>query len=128
MTPEQLKVKALPPVTKEFVEGLRKDAEIAYTKFKLLQDQAVKAETEYLEKSDRFKRLDYELAKIDGRMQRIPEKVKKLKAQPELSLDDILLIAAKLGIKIVEDEPTDEDEEIVEGLPTEDEEIEDANS
>jgi NADH dehydrogenase/NADH:ubiquinone oxidoreductase subunit G len=106
---------ALPPVTKEFVEGLRKEAETAYTKYLLLKDSTEKAEREYLKKSQRFRDLDYQLALVDGRLKKVQPKVEtKKKKIPKLSLEQLREIAITLGVKIpVEtlDEELEDDEE-----------------
>ena len=100
---------ALPPVSKEYVEGLRKEAEVARSKYLLLNDACVKAEKEYLKTLQRFKDLDYQLALVDGRLKKLDSasSKKKEKKMPELSLDQIKSIANKLGINI----PSNEDEE-----------------
>ena len=105
----------LPDVSNEFVESLRKEAEIAYTKYLLLKDSANKAEKDYLKKSQRFRELDYQLALVDGRLKKVQPKVEtKKKKMPELSLEQLREIAITLGVKIpVEtlDEELEDDEE-----------------
>ena len=96
-------------VTQEQVNEVRKEAEKAYTKFALLKDAYKKAEKEYLTKLNIFKKLDYELAEIDGRLKRIPPVAeRKEKKQPELTLEQLQTIAAKLGVNITVEEATKE--------------------
>lgn len=117
---------ALPPVTKEYVEKLRKEAEAAHTKYLLLKDQATRAESEYLEKSKRFRDLDYQLALVDGRMKKVESGEKKGKKVDigSLSLDDILSLAAQLGVSLERKENGGEDEDEPEEQEGEEGEVE----
>ena len=116
---------ALPPVTKEFVEGLRKEAETAYTKYLLLKDSTEKAEREYLKKSQRFRELDYQLALVDGRLKKVQPKVEtKKKKIPQLSLEQIKEVAIMLGIKL----PIEVHDEEIEELENQEPEFETVES
>lgn len=116
---------ALPPVTKEFVEGLRKEAETAYTKYLLLKDSTEKAEREYLKKSRRFRDLDYQLALVDGRLKKVQPKVEtKKKKIPQLSLEQLKEVAAILGVKI----PVEVHDEEIEELENQEPEFETVES
>ena len=100
---------------KETVDQARKGAEEAWTKFSLLKDAFLKAETDYVKKVNRFRNFDYELAQIDGRLKKIPPTQKREpKKQPELTLDQLKTIAAKLGVNISVEEPEEESEEMQE--------------
>jgi len=104
-------------VDKPTVDQLRKEAEESWTKLSLLKDAFYKAESDYIKKLNKFKEADYELAKTDGRLKKLPpsESAKrKTQKQPELSLDQLKVIADKLGVKLtIEEGP---DEEITETL------------
>jgi len=94
-------------VTKEEVEVARVDAERAHIKLGLAKDIFKKAEECYYVKSKRFRQLDYELAKVDGRLKVLPPsgtRIKKEVKPAELSLDQIKSIMEKLGITISIDE------------------------
>ncbi len=95
---------------KSTVDQARKEAEEAYIKFSLLRDAFIKAETNYFKKLRRFKEVDYELALTDGRLKKIPagEKGRETKKQPELTLDQLKSIAAKLGVNISVEEHEEE--------------------
>jgi hypothetical protein len=80
------------------VDDARKEASEAYIKMSLLKDAALKAEADYLKKLNRFRSYDYELAQTDGRLKKLPPQgERKTKKQPELSLDQLRVIAEKLG-------------------------------
>ncbi len=95
---------------KQTVDQARKEAEEAYVKFSLLRDAFIKAETNYFKKLRQFKDMDYVLALTDGRLKKIPtgEKGRETKKQPELTLDQLKSIAAKLGVNISVEEPEEE--------------------
>ena len=96
------------------VDLARKEAEEAWTKVSLLKDAFYKAESDYIKKVSRFRNFDYELAQTDGRLKKVPSKEqqeRKPKKQPELTLDQLNTIAAKLGISITIDEPEEETED-----------------
>lgn len=86
---------------KETVKRAQREAEEAYTKLALLKDAYWKAEADYVKKVSRFRNFDYELALVDGRLKKLPpQEGKKEKKPPELTLDQLKSIAAKLGIQI----------------------------
>ena len=115
----------LPDVSKEFVESLRGEAEIAYTKYLLLKDSANKAEKDYLKKSQRFRELDYQLALVDGRLKKVQPKVEtKKKKIPQLSLEQLKEVAAILGVKI----PVEVHDEEIEELENQEPEFETVES
>jgi hypothetical protein len=108
----------MPEVTKQQVDTAREEAEHAYTKYHLLKEAFLKAEKEYLDKVKKFKKLDYELAEIDGRLKKIPSassKERKMQKQPELSLDQLKAIAERLGFDLSAGEIEDS-EEVVEAV------------
>ena len=115
-------------LSKEGVQELRKEAELAYTKFHLLKEAYEKASVEYLKKSKNFQEADYQLALEDGRLKKLPAQgERKEKKQPELTIEQLRGIAAKLGIKIPdadEDENEEEDDKLSENELIEDETIE----
>jgi hypothetical protein len=98
-------VKIMEQPTQEQVNEARKLAECAYTKYHLLKDAYLKAESEYHNKLKTFKKLDYQLAEIDGRLKKIPSNAstKQNPVNPELTLQQLYSIAEKLGISISED-------------------------
>lgn len=49
-----------------------------------------------------YKNADYELALIDGRLQRVEERQRKAPTKPELSEEQLLAIAKALGIELNE--------------------------
>ena len=100
---------------KSTVDIAQKEAEEAWLKLSILKDAYFKAEKDYLKKSSRFRNFDYELALTDGRLKKVaPSGERKVKKQPELTLEQIRTIAQNLGISInVEEEP---DEETVEAI------------
>ena len=57
---------------KETVDQARKEADEAWTKFALLKDAYLKAESDYCKKQTKFRNFDYELALIDGRFKKVP--------------------------------------------------------
>ena len=96
---------------KETVDQARKEAEVAYTKFKVLKDAYLKAENDYLHKLRRFQNFDHELAEVDGRLKKLPPQgQRKEKKPPELTVDQLRKIAATLGINIDVDEDKIKDE------------------
>lgn len=109
-------------VTKEQVDILQKEAELAYQKLSLLKDAYFKAESDYIKKLSAFKNLDHRLALIDGRLKKIPpSSERKVKKQPELTLDQLKSIASKLGFDLtsvdeVGEVEEEENEEIVEAI------------
>jgi hypothetical protein len=110
-------------VTKEQVDALQKEAEVAYQKLSLLKDAYYKAESEYIKKLNRFRELDHHLALIDGRLKKVPPGgERKVKKQPELTLEQLKTIAEKLGFDLTSvDEPEEENEEVVEAIMEEEE-------
>ena len=101
---------------KETVDKAREEAEQAWTKFSLLKDAYIKAESDYIKKLSRFKNFDYELAQVDGRLKKVPPSgERKPKKQAELTLDQLKSIAATLGVNISVEEPEEEFEEEIEG-------------
>jgi len=95
--------------TQEQVNEARHEAEKLYTKYAILKDAYLKAEKEYLEKLNIFKKLDYQLAETDGRLKKIPPSgERKEKKQSELTLEQLKTIAAKLGVDITIEEPEEE--------------------
>lgn len=100
---------------KETVERAQREAEDAYTKLALLKEAYFKAESDYIKKVSRFRNFDYELAQTDGRLKKLkPQGERKEKKQPELTLEQLKSIAAKLGFNLnnieeVEEEKTDEE-------------------
>ena len=114
---------------KETVERARKDAEEAYVKLALLKDAYFKAESDYVKKSARFRNFDYELAQSDGRLKKLPSQgTKKVKKQPELSLEQLRSIAEKLGFNLnnIEEPEEEMDEESAEYLLEEGEDNEES--
>jgi hypothetical protein len=104
-------------VDKLTVDKAREEAERSYVKFSLLKDAYIKAESDYIKKVDHFKNLDYKLALEDGRLKKVPPsegKERKTQKQPELTLDQLKAIAAKLGVNISIEEPEEESEEVQE--------------
>lgn len=98
---------------KETVNQARVEAEQAHTKLNLLRECYNKALVEYNEKSELFRKLDYELALEDGRLIKLPSATpgqRKMKKQPELSLDQLKAIATKLGFDLTEVDEVDEEE------------------
>jgi hypothetical protein len=98
-------------MTKEQVDQAQKEAEVAYQKLSLLKDAYFKAESDYIKKVNHFRNLDHQLALIDGRLKKIPSSAeRKQKKLPELTLDQLKSIAAKLGVNITECEIETEEE------------------
>ena len=111
--------------SKEEVQELRKETELAYTKFHLLKEAYEKASVEYLKKSKNFQEADYQLALEDGRLKKLPAQgERKEKKQPELTIEQLRGIAAKLGIKIPDEDEDEEINELDENELIEDETIE----
>jgi hypothetical protein len=103
---------------KSTVDQAKKEAEEAYTKLALLKDAYFKAESDYIKKLSRFRNFDYELAQTDGRLKKIPAQgERKVKKQPELTLDQLKAIAENLGFDLTSiNEPEEENEEVIEAL------------
>lgn len=100
---------------KETVDRCRKESEEAYLIYSNLKEQYLEAERDWLKKSRRFRNFDYQLALTDGRLKKIPPGgEKKEKKAPELTLEQLQTIAAKLGVNISVDQPAMESEEIIE--------------
>lgn len=103
--------------TQEKVNELRKEAEEAYLIYANLKEQYLSAERDWLKKSRRFKDADYKKALVDGRLRKIPPSMRKEdKKVPELTLEQLQSIAARLGINITVDEPVMESEEVIESM------------
>jgi hypothetical protein len=102
-------------VDKETVDRCRKESEEAYLVYANLKTQYLEAEKDWLKKSRRFRDFDYQLALVDGRLKKIPPGgEKKEKRAPELTLEQLQSIAAKLGVSISVDQPAMESEEVIE--------------
>ena len=99
---------------KETVERVRREAEVAYVELANLRAQVKIAEDKYLKVSRRFQDFGRQLAMVDGRFKKVaPKKSAKKKAQTvELSVDQIMEIAAKLGI-VVQETPKVNEEELI---------------
>jgi hypothetical protein len=111
-------------VDKETVDIAQKEAELAYQKFSLLKDAYFKAEADYIKKNSRFRNFDYQLALTDGRLKKLPpQRTKKVKKQPELTIEQLRSIAEKLGFNLNDIEEPEEEmgEESVEDLLKEEE-------
>lgn len=102
----------------ETVNRVRKEAEEAYLIYANLKEQYLSAEKDWLKKSRRFKAFDYELAQTDGRLKKIKttDDGRKTKKQPELTLDQLQAIAAKLGVNITVNEPEETDQETINAI------------
>jgi hypothetical protein len=112
-------VKTMEEITQEMVNRARKDADEAYVTYANLKEQFAVAESDYLKKCRRFRDFDYKLALTDGRLKKLPTAgERKPKKQPELTLEQLKSIAAKLGVNITVDEP-EENEEVVEAIAEE---------
>jgi hypothetical protein len=98
-------------MTKEEVDKARKESEEAYIKYANIKAIYIDAEKDWLKKSRRFKDFDYQLALTDGRYKKLPPIAeRKPKKQPELTLEQLQAIAAKLGVNIsIETELSDKD-------------------
>jgi|GEM_PF-1891605 len=107
-------------ITQDIVNKARKEAEEAYLVYANLKQQYLMAENDWLKKSRRFKNFDYQLAEVDGRLKRISSadgsKERKQKKQPELTLDQLQTIAAKLGVNITIEEPEETDQETINAI------------
>ena len=103
---------------KSTVDQARKEAEEAYTKVSLLKDAYWKAEADYEKKVSRFRNFDYELAQTDGRLKKLPSQgERKVKKQPELTLDQLKDIATKLGFDLTTiSEPEEDNEEAIQAM------------
>ena len=96
---------------KETVDKARIDAERAYVTLSNLRELASRAETNYLKLSRKFQDYDRQLALVDGRYKVLPpqEKKKHQKKEPELTMEQLLRIAQKLGVQVTTEEPEDTD-------------------
>jgi hypothetical protein len=111
-------------VDKETVDIAQKEAEEAWIKLSILKDAYIKANNDYLKKASRFRNFDYELALTDGRLKKLPPQgTKKVKKQPELTIEQLRSIAEKLGFNLnnIEEPEEEMDEESVEDLLKEEE-------
>ena len=107
---------------KETVDRCRREAEESYQKLMIARSVFERAQEDYLKKSRRFRDYDYQLAKTDGRLKVLPpsERREKKNKPVELSIEQILRIAEKLGINLnsepqPEEESTNDLDEQVEG-------------
>jgi hypothetical protein len=94
----------------------RKIADEAYLTYSNLKALYLEAEQKWLKTSQSFKKLDYKLAEIDGRLKKLPSvgsKERKTQKQPELTLTQLQSIAAKLGVSITVEEPEEDNEEVI---------------
>lgn len=89
-------------VEKWQVDEARKIAEDAYLVYANLKAQYIQAEQDWMKKAQVFRKLDYRLAEIDGRLKKIVSKSPQAKKVPELTIDQLKAIAEKLGISIPE--------------------------
>ena len=99
---------------KETVDKVKEELKCAYTKYSLIKIKFLEAEAEWLKKKKVFERYDYELALIDGRTKIMPpagQKKVPVTKPVELSLDQILSVAARLGVSIDEASIPDDKEE-----------------
>jgi hypothetical protein len=104
----------MPEVTKWQVDEARKIADKAYLTYSNLKTLYLEAEKDWIAKANKFKALDYQLAEIDGRLKKIPPSAeRKTKKQPELTLEQLQAIAAKLGVSITVEEPEEDNEEVI---------------
>lgn len=96
---------------KESVAIAHRQAEVAYQQLQLAKGVYEHAEKEWLKASRRFRDYDYQLAKTDGRLKVLPpsERGEKKTKPVELSIEQILRIAEKLGINL-NSEPKPEEE------------------
>jgi hypothetical protein len=100
---------------KETVDLARKESEEAYLIYANLKATYLSAEQDWLKKSRRFKDFDYQLALVDGRLKKIPSGGEhKEKKQPELTLEQLKSVIAKLGVNLVIEEPQEIIEEVLE--------------
>ena len=86
---------------RETVDRYRKDAEAAYRKMSESKIIFNIDEADWLEKSQRFRQADYDLALTDGRLKVLPEKGAHRQRQvksSDLTLEQIKAVAAKLGV------------------------------
>jgi len=100
-------------MNQETVDRLEKEVGTAYKAFKIAEKVYREKELDYCKKSRRFMQADYELALTDGRLKKIPPKVKKEPKPFEMSLNQIKAIADKLGINLTIEQPEQIEVEII---------------
>jgi hypothetical protein len=95
---------------KDTVDKARADAERAYVTLSNLRELTARAETNYIKLSRRFQDYDRQLALTDGRYKVLPPQgeKKQQKRVPELTVEQILSIAQKLGVQLTTEEPEEE--------------------
>jgi integrase len=101
---------------KETVDKARVEAERAYVTLSNLRELTSRAEMKYVKLSRRFQDYDRQLALVDGRYKVLPphEGKKKPKKEPELTIEQIMSIAQKLGVRLTTEEPVEVDDELLE--------------
>ncbi len=116
-------------ITRQEVDKAQVEAQESWTKMNVLEVAYEIAAKDYVHKLNRFKDLDYKLALTDGRYKIVPPAgERKEKKQPQLTLEQLKEIAAKLGFNLNETTVEESlDEETIEDLIKE-EEIIDGNS
>ncbi len=94
---------------KETVNKAQVDAERAYVTLSNLRELTSRAEMKYIKLSRRFQDYDRQLALVDGRYKVLPpyEGKKKPKKAPELTIEQIMRIAQRLGVQLTTEEPKD---------------------
>ena len=95
---------------KETVDKAKEMAGAAYKRLQCLKPLYEAAERDYAKKSQIFQDLDLELAQTDGRLKKIPPGGRRApRGMPELTLEQLKDIAAKLGVNISVEEPEEEE-------------------
>jgi len=92
---------------KEIVAQAKREAEEAYSIYINIKKDYLSAESDWVKKLEKFKKLDYQLALTDGRFKRYSfkeykQKEYKQKEPPNLTLEQIQGILSKLGINLIE--------------------------
>lgn len=103
--------------TKDEVTNAQKDAEAAYLHMIAMKGFYEASYQVWMKKKNKFANLDRQLAETDGRLKVLPPKEhsqKKPKKPIELSLDDIKALCERLGVKVNEKTPADEEIEALE--------------